>query len=363
VHDASDAFGKTRQRNRWSLGHGVFVLVLAIGLGVAVAALAIVINYRLNYAPLCVPSSPPLAHLSERELQQLRADLAGVTIRAGGRVYSSGTVPPDVVWNDEPPTGGSLALSRERLGPAGYEIRQWAPAGDVVGDMFQFATASQARRFFDEASRTSCHRSSAERPAEGPPQARNLVWFNPDGYTQQDVFLQRGPVVYRIAIVTDGAKHTPRPGDRRQIAFSTVDRLACKIAGSECPRLNALLRFREAASDAVCVFVGELASRYGERGPFALFPTRRKTQAIVATGIQRLRAITPPRARVTTYRAFLGALEGLLALGSKWNAARAAEEPAKARAYFERAPVYQSEFASLGHALGAYECNPIASRR
>ena len=80
----------------------------------------------------------------------------------------------------------------------------------------------------------------------------------------------------------------------------------------------------------------------------------------------RLGMMPPPsvkdRPDPATVKAFVTALERLLALGRQWNAARAAGRPASARQYFERAPPYQREFARLGNALGVYECAPIEAR-
>jgi hypothetical protein len=147
------------------------------------------------------------------------------------------------------------------------------------------------------------------------------------------------------------------------VGVATAERLACSIAGAACPRPDAIARFAEDASEAVCTFNGELVSRYRQTGPWSLFPTTARTQAIVATAIQRLRAITPPISRAAAYRGFTDALAQLLALGREWNAAHAAGDQSLARQYFERAPVWQRELARLGNALGVYECAPVEARR
>src|SRR5437879_1222044 len=141
--EAGDAFGRAPERVRWSWRHRVFVFALTLSLVFAVFVLVVVGRVR-SYAPLCVPSAPPLARVSASQLQGLRADLTAVMARADGRVYASGVVTPRAVWTDDPPEGSSLDLTKDGLGPAGYEIRQWAPdprfgsayRDDIVGEVF-----------------------------------------------------------------------------------------------------------------------------------------------------------------------------------------------------------------------------------
>ena len=61
----------------------------------------------------------------------------------------------------------------------------------------------------------SCPSTTLPTPAPLPPGARNLIWDNPDGVTQEDVFLVRGSLVYRVGTVTE-----------RQKGLATVNRLA-----------------------------------------------------------------------------------------------------------------------------------------
>jgi hypothetical protein len=358
--EADEAFGKAPERGRWSWGHRVFAFALALSLCFAVWLLVVVEKVE-SVAPVCVPTAPPLARVSASELRGLRADLTSVMARANGRAYVSGVVPPEAVWTDNPPAGASLGLSKERLGASSYEIRQWAPdprygpayRDDIVGEVFLFATTSQASRFFDDATSTGCHRSGVARPAPRPAGARNMIWVNPDAFTEEDVFAIHGRRVYRIADVRPGGKGRPRWSADQQIGVSTVDRLACTAPIAGCPGSV------EAARDTVCAFDDELVAHYGERGPWALFPTRSATRAIVARTIQRLRAIAPPSAQAGAFHAFVTALEQLLMLGRQWTAARNAGGPTNGYQYFEQAPAYQSEFADRGNALGIYDCAPV----
>jgi hypothetical protein len=367
---AGEAFGKARRRGRWSWGHRAFVFVLMLPLCFGIFVLVVIAKVR-SHAPLCIPSTPALARLPASQLQGLRDEVASVMARAGGRTDTAGYVPAHDVWWDDPPESVSLKLAHDGRGPASYELRTWAPdprwgsayRDHLVGDVFMFASARQARRFFESATATTCYRSSAGRPAPRPPGARNLIWSNPDAATQEDVFLLRGALVYRIAVVRPGADERPSWSAEQQAGVATVNRLACSISRAACPQLSATDRFVEAASQAVCTFNGELVSRYENSGPWTLFPTTARTQAIVARAIQTLRAITPPPAQAAAYRAFTDTLARLLALGREWNAAEVAGDPTLARQYFERAPAWQKEFARLGNVLGVYECAPIEARR
>jgi hypothetical protein len=370
AHPAAEAFGDEPLRAHWSWGHRIFVFALTLGLCCAVFVLVIIEKVE-SVAPLCVPSSPPVARLPAGQLLELRSELAGVMARADGRVYASGPVPPSAVWTDDPPEGSSLGLSKDRTGPASYELRQWAPdprfgpayRDDIAGEVFMFSTPSEAQSFFARAASAKCHRSAVTRRASRPVRARNMIWVNPDAATEEDVYLIDGRRVYRLVDVRPSGGGNPRWSNAQQVGVLTVNRLACTIIGADCPQLSATARFVETAGSAVCAFSGELVSEYRQQAPWALFPVRRRTQAIVASAIQRLRAITPPASKAAAYSAFTDALEQLLALGRRWNASEAAGRPALAREYFGRSPRYQNEYAHLGSALGIYECSPIRARR
>ena len=145
---------------------------------------------------------PPLAKVDFQQLVDLRAGLLGVMAEVGGRRYVGGTVTPDDMWSDDPPQPLSSLRSSDGRWPGGYEIRQWAPTGDdTAADVLLFTSASQAGMFFDEAASARCHRAAEVMSAPSPPAARNLVWVNPDGPTEEDVFVLRGRRLYRVVDV------------------------------------------------------------------------------------------------------------------------------------------------------------------
>jgi hypothetical protein len=365
--DAREAFGKTPQKAGWSPGHRIFIAVL-----LACVCLGLIRLNAIKQRESCLnlPPTPALASLPARELSALRANLAGVMSRADGRVYASGSISPRVVWTDNPPVSGSLELSGDNLEPASDEIREWAPdprygaayPDDIAGDVFMFASPSQARLFFERATALHCHLSGTVQPAPRPPQARNLVWVNPDAVTEQDVFLLRGRLVYRIVDVRPGSHEAQRSSAARGVALASVDRLACTIAGADCPRMSPARLFSEQANDAVCALAGELVSENRESAPFVLFPIFPRTRAIVTRSVQQLSAIAAPPAQAAAYASFLVDLRHLLALGQQANVARAAHNAALVNhLYYERAPAYQAEFVSLQSTLGLKECTPVVA--
>ena len=121
------------------------------------------------------------------------------------------------------------------LWPAGYEMRQWARDGDdIVADVFVFAQTSQARDFFGRASSTRCRPAGARIPVSSPPNARDIVWRNPDGVVQEDVYLLRGQRVYRVSDVRPQSPGTTPSSTEQQIAFSIVNGLGCALPRSNC---------------------------------------------------------------------------------------------------------------------------------
>jgi len=178
-------------------------------------------------------SAPPVADVSRATLRGLREDLRGVMFGRGRRLYEQGVVASSYAWSDAEP-GRRMALPPGPRDPGGYELRWWAANGDDVGaDVFVFAGAQRAREFFEQASSTSCRPSSVALLASSPPGAHDLVWRNPDRFAQEDVYLLRGPRVYRVAVVRAGDGRGITPAGRRA-AFQLVNGLACALPGAEC---------------------------------------------------------------------------------------------------------------------------------
>ncbi len=187
----------------------------------------------------CRGAEPPLARASVDEIKQLRASVLAVVGPLADRRYQWGAVPPEVVWSDGSPSRFSASGLADGKFLASFEMRVWAKspalhfAGvDTVADVFLFNNASDARRFFEEASNTRCHRAGVPRAVAQPPGGRDLIWDNPEGFTQQDVFLLRGSRVYRVSDVPRGGggySTAMRPG-----GIATVNRLACALPEAGC---------------------------------------------------------------------------------------------------------------------------------
>ena len=195
----------------------------------------------------CSSVPPALEQIPVAQFQKLGAELAAVVSEVGGREYAAGVVPANVIFSDNAPEHDPQADQAGGLVPAGYEMRRWASdpqwgaayQDDMVGDVFLFAEPRQASRFFKEASGVRCHRQARALPASRPTGARNLIWVNPDGYTQEDALLLLGRRVYRISDVRpQEATVAPSPAEQRQ-GVLTVDAVACVIPGASCPPTGA----------------------------------------------------------------------------------------------------------------------------
>ncbi len=205
----------------------VFVLVARAGGGGA--------GGSSDSASACVGRLPSPATIDFAELVKLRATLLGVMAQAGGRRYEGGAAAPAAFWSDASPQPITAARGEGGIWPAGYEIRQWSGAGDdVAADAFSFRTPAQARAVFDAASAARCHARGFAVAATSPPNARGLVWVNPDAAVQADVFLLRGSTVYRVAVVHGRRSPARSASSERPRAGSIAEALACDLPGAGC---------------------------------------------------------------------------------------------------------------------------------
>jgi hypothetical protein len=176
---------------------------------------------------------PEVARVPPGQLSMLRASVARVLPGRVGRLYEEGPVLASNAFSDDSPLSPSVSPSALR--PAGYEMRWWSPnRDDIVADVFVFSGSAAAQRFMEQAISTRCRSSAAQAQARRPVQAANLVWVNPDGYTQADLYMARGDRVYRVADVPEAARLTKLAPGRLRRAFYTVDTLACLIPAAGC---------------------------------------------------------------------------------------------------------------------------------
>jgi hypothetical protein len=188
------------------------------------------------------PSSdaPTLAAVGPARLAGLERDLEGMIASREARFpeekgltpYEQGVIAEAAAWSDMEPGNGGVPRSGQQ--PAGFEMRWWTVGrDDVVGDIFLFKNAVDAKQYLELAIGTKCRSEASQRPALFPPAAHNVEWSNPFSYAQQDVYLQRGPRVYRVSVVQPGVHSTVGAAMRLQ-GFHLVNELACDLPGAGC---------------------------------------------------------------------------------------------------------------------------------
>jgi hypothetical protein len=173
--------------------------------------------------------------IGRHELFELREALRQVALDSGAKLYEQGPAESSYMWSDDEP-GTVWALPPAPSQPGGYELRWWLSNGaDLVVDGLVFADGGQARDFFKRATSGRCRTAAAALDAFSPPGGRNLVWRNPDGFAQEDLFLLSGRRVYRVAAVLPGVGGKITSRGRRE-GFSLVDELSCALPGAPCYR-------------------------------------------------------------------------------------------------------------------------------
>lgn len=181
-----------------------------------------------------VEGAPRAAGLSRSRLAGLRRDVNRVILLERGlRPYELGLSHPLSAWSDAEP-GTSAALPRYSGDKGGYEMRWWLRnRDDLVADAWIFADTGQARDFLGRASSTKCRTASTVATAPFPEGGRDLEWRNPEGFAQEDLFMQRGRRVYRVSVVLAGVGASATLAEQKA-AFFLVNDLACALPGAGC---------------------------------------------------------------------------------------------------------------------------------
>jgi hypothetical protein len=195
----------------------------------------------------CAPAPPPLAQASVGQLRDLHASLLAMMEPLSRTRYAYGIAEPQAAWFDESPSNLRSSLLADGDWPAGFEMRSWvvdpqltSAYEDVGADVFMFAGAAQARSYFTQASSARCHRDGVEGSSSRPPLAHTLAWVNPDDATEEDIFLLRGPRVYRVAVVRPQGR-TPS-ASQRQAGLARAAALACALPDAGCVHSGATQR-------------------------------------------------------------------------------------------------------------------------
>jgi hypothetical protein len=255
---ASQAFGATRASAPQWLAARVRLVVLLIYLGLSMKAFLdsekpFVAEDRTSASlsspgggsspSVCEPEQPPrLITVNASQFLALRASVQTVMSHAGGSRYAWGTISPRDAWADNEPESATAESSTTGRWPGSFEIRQWASdpqwgasySDDIVADVFAFSTSTQALRFYSEATSTRCRIAASATPASRAPDARDLNWVNPDHATEEDVFLLRARIVYRIVDVRPQNQEPPPSRAEDQIGFTTAETLACTLPEARC---------------------------------------------------------------------------------------------------------------------------------
>jgi hypothetical protein len=181
-------------------------------------------------------SAHPLARWPAAEVEHA-VDAAGLRWLVGaGRLDIGGPEDPMVAWSDQYPSDASPHDPFLVPALAGYEIRWWSPEGlHEEADLFVFATAGQAERYVRQATSTRCrHHGTISHPIAQPAGAASLVWDNPLGYLQADLFFARGNRAYRVGVVPPGsAGEAPDEADASGL-LKTLQENACGLTGAGC---------------------------------------------------------------------------------------------------------------------------------
>jgi hypothetical protein len=167
-------------------------------------------------AASCYPTGRPLPRWSLAETRHAVA-LTGLGYLVGaGRVDVEGPQDPMAAWSDQVPSSASPHDPFVLPALAGYEIRWWSPqGGHDVADLFVFRTARDAARYVRLATASRCGgRGAVSYRITAPAGARSLVWDNPLGYRQADVFFSRGDRAYRVGEVPP---RSPSDSDGRRL--------------------------------------------------------------------------------------------------------------------------------------------------
>lgn len=187
-----------------------------------------------------IDEAPVPASVGPARLAGLERDLEGMIAGREARFpeekgltpYEQGVITEAAAWTDMEPGDAGVPTSGRHRG--GFEMRWWTVGrDDVVGDIFLFKTDADAKAYLELAISPECRSKASRRDARFPPGAYNLEWSNPFSYAQQDVYLQRGPRVYRVSVVQPGVRSTVGAAMRLQ-GFHLVNELACELPGAGC---------------------------------------------------------------------------------------------------------------------------------
>jgi hypothetical protein len=213
--------------------------VLLLVLLVVVASFGlprIIHNATAGHHSRCLPGRlPQAAWLNGAEIQEAVEVMGLKALVGAGTVDSWGVQYPMSAWSDAHPGGDPAEMRTPARMPGGYEIRWFSPERDYEAvDLFVFASSADAAEYVRQAASSRCHQDAASYPVTQPAGGRALVWHNPDGALQADVFFSRFNVAYRVAEVPPGVQRHGPSGAGPPPILSIPERLACQIRQAAC---------------------------------------------------------------------------------------------------------------------------------
>ncbi len=184
----------------------------------------------------CYPTGQPLPRWGLAETERTVAVTRLRSLLGDGSKDVEGPQDPIAAWSDQVPSFASPRDAYLVPALAGYEIRWWSPEGvHEVADLFVFPTAGDASRYVRLATLPRCrHFGAVSYPVTVPAAARSLVWDNPLGYLQADVFFSRGNRAYRVSEVPPGPRDQPPSHIDGRRLLRTPEEIACQLGDARC---------------------------------------------------------------------------------------------------------------------------------
>ena len=181
-------------------------------------------------------SAHPLARWPAGKVDHAVAAAGLRWLVGAGRLDIEGPQDPMAAWSDQYPSDVSPHDPFLIPALAGYEIRWWSPEGlHGAADLFVFASAGQAARYVRQATSPRCRHSGViSHPVAEPAGAVSLVWDNPLGYLQADLFFARGNRAYRVGVVPPGSAGEPPDEVDASRLLKTPQENACQLSGAAC---------------------------------------------------------------------------------------------------------------------------------
>jgi hypothetical protein len=225
-----DARRSTPWWTRASLRLPILLLVLAALAVYGVPRIAR--QAQSTSAPVCaVATFPAPVRTTVTALHDLLA-VSGLPALAheGAPDVAGLQAPAAAAWSDAVPQPERPGLSSVATTSAGYEVRWWGGGAHRVVDLFAFATDRDAARYVAEAASARCRAKATSSAVVQPSGGRALVWHNPLGYRQVDVYFARGRRAYRVGEVPP----TSMDAVAAPVMVHTVARVACRLPEARC---------------------------------------------------------------------------------------------------------------------------------